>query len=102
MNKCGFVNNVKENCARKIGKYNSTIVNLKRKYEKVTSVNLGMSALGLICRDDDGYGILQVLKSTGLSELLSKNTIRNIINICIRATYYIFCRNDKEWTLNKP
>ena len=31
---CGFVTNAKENCARKIGKYNSTIVNLRKKYEK--------------------------------------------------------------------
>ena len=95
---CGFVTNVKENCARKVGKYNSTIVDLKKKYEKVTFVNLSMSALGLICKDDDGNGILQALKSIGLSELLSKNIIRNIINVCIRTTYYIFCRKDKEWT----
>ena len=95
---CGFVTNVKENCARKVGKYNSTIVDLKKKYEKVTFVNLSMNALGLICKDDDGNGILQALKSIGLSELLSKNIIRNIINVCIRTTYYIFCRKDKEWT----
>ena len=95
---CGFVTNVKENCARKVGKYNSTIVDLKKKYEKVTFVNLSMSALGMICKDDDGNGILQALKSIGLSQLLSKNIIRNIINVCIRTTYYIFCRKDKEWT----
>ena len=95
---CGFVTNVKENCARKVGKYNSTTVDLKKKYEKVTFVNLSMSALGLICRDDDGNGILQALKSIRLLEHLSKNIIRNIINICIRTTYYIFCRKDKEWT----
>ena len=95
---CGFVTNVKENCARKVGKYNSTIVDLKKKYEKVTFVNLSMSALGLICKDDDGNGIMQALKSIGLSEILSTNIIRNIINVCIRTRYYIFCRKDKEWT----
>ena len=57
-----------------------------------------MSALGLICKDDDGNGILQALKSIRLSELLSKNIIRIIINVCIRTTYYIFRRKDKEWT----
>ena len=92
---CGFVTNMKENCARKVGKYNSTTVDLKKKYEKVTFVNLSMSALGLICRDDDGNGILQALKSIGLSELLSKNIIGNIINICIRTMYYIFCMKNK-------
>ena len=69
---CGFITNVKENCARKIGKYNSTIVDLKKQFEKVTFVNLSMSALGLICRDDNGNGIMQALKSIGLSELQSK------------------------------
>ena len=71
---CGFVTNVKENCARKVGKYNSTIVDLKKKYEKVAFLNLSMSALGSICKDDDGNGILQALKSIGLSELLSKSS----------------------------
>ena len=60
---------MKENCARKIGKYNSTIVDLKKQFEKVTFVNLSMSALELICRDDNGNGIMQALKSIGLSEL---------------------------------
>ena len=95
---CGFVTNVKENCARKIRKYNSTILDLNEKYEKATFVNLSMSALGLICKDDDGNGILQALKSIGLSELASKNIVRKIINICIRTTYYLFCRKDKDWT----
>ena len=44
----GFITNVKDNCARKIGKYSSTIVYLMEKYEKVKFVNLSMSALGLI------------------------------------------------------
>ena len=64
---CGFITNVKENCARKIGKYNSTIVDLKKQFERVTFVNLSMSALGLICRDDNGNGIIQALKSIGLA-----------------------------------
>ena len=66
---------MKENCARKVGKYNSTIVDLKKKYENLTFVNLSMSALGLICRDDDGNGILQALKSIGISELLSETLL---------------------------
>ena len=56
----------------KIRKYNSATVDLKRKYEKLTIVNLSMSTLGLLCGDDYGNGILQVLKSIGLSELPSK------------------------------
>ena len=57
-----------------------------------------MSALGLICIDTDENGILQELGSIGLSVLESKNIARQIINICMRSTYYIFCKKDKDWT----
>ena len=72
---CGFVTNVIENAARKIGQYNSAIADLKRKYEKVTFVNLSMSVLGFICRDEYGSGILYELKSIGLSEHHSKTLL---------------------------
>ena len=64
---CGFVTNVKENSERKTEKYNCTIINMKKKYEKVSFVNLSMSALGLICNDKDENGILQKLRSIGIS-----------------------------------
>ena len=35
-------------------------------------------------------GILQELGSIGPSVLESKNAFRQIINICIRTTYYVF------------
>ena len=89
---CGFVTNVKENGARKVERYKYTMVDLKKKYEKVIFVNLSMSALGLICRDTDENGILQELGSIGHSVLESKNIVGQIINICIRSTYYIFVR----------
>ena len=59
-----------------------------------------MSALGLICKDDDGNGILQALKSIRLSELLSKNIIRIIINVCIRTTrrlVYMKMARERFW-----
>ena len=37
-------------------------------------------------------------KNIGLSVLESKNIVRQIINIRIRSTYYVFCRRDKNWT----
>ena len=40
---CGFVNNVKGNGARKVERYKSTIVDLKKKYEKVMCVNMSMN-----------------------------------------------------------
>ena len=58
--------------ARKIRKYNSAIIDLKRKYKKVTYVNLSMNTLGLICRDNDGHGILQELKSMGFLNIIQK------------------------------
>ena len=43
----------------------------------------------------DENGILQKLESIGLSALESKNIVRQIINSCIRSTYYIFCKRKK-------
>ena len=94
---CGFVTNEKGNVARKIGKYNPTIVDLQRKYKKVTSMNLSMSAQGLISKDKEGSGILQESKSIALSEQYSNSIVRQIVDICTRATNYIFCRKDKDW-----
>ena len=72
-----FFTNVKEHAARKRGKYNSTIDNLKKTCKKVIFMNLNMSALGLMCRSDDESGLLQELKSIGLLELQSKNNSRH-------------------------
>ena len=50
--------------------------------------------LGLICRDTDENGILQEVRSIGLSVMES----RQIINKCIRSRYHTFCKKGKDWT----
>ena len=95
---CGFVTNVEKNHTRKEQKYKATRIDLKKKYEKVRFVNLSMSALGLICKRVKGSGIFHELEGIGLSVLESKNIVRQIINVCIRSTHYIFEEKDKDWS----
>ena len=89
---------MKENGARKAERQKSTIVNPKKMCEKVTFVNLSKSARGLICRDTAENGISKELGSIRISVLESKIILRQIINICIRSTYHVFCKRDKDWT----
>lgn len=78
---------MKEDGARKVERYRFTSVDRKKNGENVAFVKLSMRALGLICRDSDENGILQELKSIGLSVLESKNITRENVNICIRSKY---------------
>ena len=54
-----------------------------------------MGAIGIIGKS--AKNMKEVFMSTGLSDLDFKFCMNRISNVCIRTTYYIFCRRDKEW-----
>ena len=56
-----------------------------------------MSALGLIGKNDSGQNLLNTLTSIGVPKVNAINVIRTAINVCIRSTYYLFCKKDKDW-----
>ena len=94
---CGFITKVKENSERKQTSYNETLQDLHARYKNATFVNLSMSALGLIGKNDSGQNLLNTLTSIGVPKVNATNVIRTAINICIRSTYYLFCKKDKDW-----
>ena len=55
---CGFITKVKENSERKQTSYNETLQDLHARYKNTTFVNLSMSALGLIGKNDSGQNLL--------------------------------------------
>ena len=84
------------NSARKRDKYKSLKASLILTYDEVNYANVSMGACGFIEKDSKNlFHLLQRLK-------LPENEIlfltRHITNTCIRASYYIFCRRNKEWT----
>ena len=89
----GFVSNYFVNdCSSE-----ETLQDLKARCKNATFVNLSMSTLGLIGKNDSGQNLLDTLTSIGVTKVNATNVIRTAINICIRSTYYLFCRKDKDW-----
>ena len=89
----GFETNILKNYERK-KRYDSLIADLKNTYRKVTYVNLSMGAIGVVGRDSN---ILDLLRYFKLSNADISYHVGKIMNICVRSTYYIFCRRNKDW-----
>ena len=71
----GFESNLKNNAVRKKEKYLNLINEMSRNYRCVRFVNLSMSSLGIFSDECSTF----------------------LINIAIRATYYIFCCRNRSW-----
>ena len=61
-------------------------------------VNLSMSAIGLMGKSSES--LLLMLEDLNTDKSAQKYTIRKIMNIAIRCTYYVFCCHNKPW--NNP
>ena len=71
------------------------IIIKKRKEKKVLFVNLSMGACGVVGK---GSGkLFSMLKELGMNEMESHFLIRKLMNVCIRSTYFIFCKREKAW-----
>ena len=90
----GFETNIRKNYDRKLTNYEKLISDLKKRYSKVTYVNLSMGACGVIGINSM---LLQLLKQFELPYPDISYHIAKIMNICVRSTYYIFCRRNNDW-----
>ncbi len=70
--------------------YNETLQDLNGRYKNTTFINLSMSALGLIGKNDSGQNLLNASTIIRAPKINVTNVIRAAINICIRSTYYDF------------
>ena len=68
---------------------------MSRNYRCVEFVNLSMSSLGVFC--DECSTFLDMMNDIGIDKKQQLYIIKKMINIAIRATYYIFCCRNRNW-----
>ena len=91
----GFETNLNSNAVRKKEKYLNLIKEMSRNYRCVKFVNLSMSSLGVF--SDECSTFLDMMNDIGIDKKQQLYIIKKMINIAIRATYYIFCCRNKSW-----
>ena len=91
----GFESNLNNNAARKKEKYVNLINEVSRNYRCVRFVNLSMSSLGVFSNECSTF--LDMMNDIGIDKKQQRYIIKKVINIAIRATYYIFCRRNRNW-----
>ena len=69
---------------------------LKSSYNKVVFCDVSMGACGFIGKDSKRF--FQLLSNLNVSDTEIKHVTKKMINICIRASYFIPCCRNKEWT----
>ena len=91
----GFETNISTNSERKMNNYLQLLEDLKSRYKKVKFINLSMGAIGIY--GDTCLNLKSVLKRLGLNENEVNYLLRKLCSICIRTTYFIFCKRNKAW-----
>ena len=91
----GFESNLNNNGVRKKEKYLNLINEMSRNYRCVRFVNLSMSSLGVF--SDECSTFLDMMNDIGIDKKQQRYIIKKMINIAIRATYYIFCCRNRNW-----
>ena len=91
----GFESNLNNNAVRKKEKYLNLIKEMSRNYRCVKFVNLSMSSLGVF--SDECSTFLDMMNDIGIDKKQQLYIIKKMINIAIRATYYIFCWRNRNW-----
>ena len=86
----GFETNISTNSERKKNNYSQMLEDLKSGYKEVKFVNLSIGAIGIY--GDTCFNLKSVLKHLGLNENEVNYPLRKLCNICIWATYFIFCK----------
>ena len=94
----GFESNLLTNVTRKQQKYQDLINEQHKNYEKVKFINLSISSLGVFSHSSLDF--IEMLNDLKFDKKCRKYCVRKIINICIRSSYYIFCKRNQEW--NNP
>jgi len=90
----GFETNILKNSERKRKKYNDLIKKLNNDYD-VEYIDLSMGAIGVI--GNESKDVQKLFINLGLSKQESEYLTQKVINVCIRATYYIFCKRNEKW-----
>ena len=92
----GFGTNIELNSTRKGQKYKALVDKLKKSYDDVVYANISLGACGFIEKDSKKF--LNIMTKLQIPETEIQYLTKSIINICIRTSYFVFCRRNKEWT----
>ena len=92
--RAGFESNLINSAVRKKEKYLNLIKEMSRNYRCVKFVNLSMSSLGVF--SDECSTFLDMMNDIGIDKKQQHYIIKKMINIAIRATYYIFCCRNRN------
>ena len=84
----GFETNIQNDSDRKASKYSTLINDLSPSYSKVGVMGPSCSSLSTLLHD------------LHFDKIIQKRIIMKAMNISIRSSYYIFCRQNKPW--NNP
>ena len=68
---------------------------MSRNYRCVRFVYLSMSSL--VVFSDECYTFLDMMNDNGIDKKQKLYIIKKMINIALRATYYIFCCRNSNW-----
>ena len=93
----GFESNLNNNAVRKKEKYLNLINEMSRNYRCVRFVNLSMSSLGVF--SDECSTFLDMMNDIGIDKKQQRYIIKKMINIALRATYFIFCCRNRNCTV---
>ena len=93
-----FETNLKTNSDRKHEKYLTLITDQENVYDEVKFVNVSISSLGVF--GESTNTLFDMLHDLKYDERRIKYVKKKIIATCIRTSYYIFCRRNKDW--NNP
>ena len=86
---------INNNAMRKKDKYLNLINEMSRNYRCVRFINLSMSSLGVFSNEFSTFW--DMMNDIGIDKKQQRYIIKKMINIAIRATYYIFCCRNRNW-----
>ena len=90
----GFETNIEKNTKYKDLRYRTLLKDLSSTYV-IQYLNLSMGALGTFGQSCKKFK--KFFADLGLSKQETSYLIGRIINVCIRTTYYIFCKRNSAW-----
>ena len=90
-----FESNLNNTAVRKKEKYLNLINEMSRNYGCVRFVNLSMTSLGVF--SDECSTFLDMMDDIGIDKKQQRYIIKKMINIAIRATYYVLCCRNRNW-----
>ena len=91
----GFETNMGLNAMYKQKRYETILDLLKINYVNVKFINLSMGAIGIYGKSCSNFK--GMFLGLGMNDNEANYMLRKVVNICVRTTYYIFCRRNKSW-----